>query len=394
MILFDDTAIAFESKNDNDLLRAYYLFKTVANPSLVKISKVLVEAAQRIHFPVSWAVKPTIYRQFVGGESIGNCFKLVRVLEKYHVKAILDYSVEGMSSEAIIQHTLEETLRTIDNAAIDINVPFAVFKPTALCSHEVLEKAADPHYELTETERGDASKFKERIAILCKRAFEKGVRLMIDAEDSWYQSFVDDVITEMMMLYNKERAIVFNTLQMYRTDRLDFLKASYEKAVANNYYLGVKFVRGAYMEKERERALQIGYPSPIHPDKQATDNAFDAALQFSIDHLDRISIFCGTHNENSCRLFAALMEKQGLSKDDERCFFSQLYGMSDNISFNLANGGYNVAKYIPYGPVKSVLPYLIRRAEENTSIAGQTSRELSLIKKERQRRKSLKNSLS
>lgn len=390
MISFDDTAIAFESKTDNDLLRAYFLFKTVASPSLVKISKVLVETAQKIHFPVTWAVRPTIYRQFVGGESIENCFKLVRVMEKYHVGAILDYSVEGISSDAVIQHTLEETLRTIDNAAIDANVPFAVFKPTALCSHEILEKAADSHYEMTEVERGEASKFKERIDVLCKRAFERGVRLMIDAEDSWYQSFVDDVITAMMIKYNKERAIVFNTLQMYRVDRLDFLKTSYEKAVANNYYLGVKFVRGAYMEKERERALQMGYPSPIHPDKQATDHAFDAALRFSMEHPDRISIFCGTHNEDSCRLFATLIKKQGLGKDDQRCFFAQLYGMSDNISFNLANKGYNVAKYVPYGPVKSVLPYLIRRAEENTSIAGQTNRELSLIKKERERRKEQK----
>jgi proline dehydrogenase len=387
MITFDDTAIAFESKSNHDLLRAYFLFKTVANPVLVKLCKTLVETAQKIHFPVAWAVKPTIYRQFVGGESIGNCFQLVRVLEKYHVKAILDYSVEGMSSESVILHTLEETLRTIDNAAIDPNVAFAVFKPTALCAHEILEKAADPQYEMAEVEKAEATKFKERIDVLCKHAFEKGVRLMIDAEDSWYQSFIDEVIGEMMMKYNKERAIVFNTLQMYRTDRLDFLKASYKKAETNNYYLGVKFVRGAYMEKERERAFQLGYPSPINPDKQATDASFDDALRFSMMHLDRIAIFCGTHNESSNRLFAELMDSHGLSKNDQRCYFSQLYGMSDNISFILANKGYNVAKYVPYGPVKAVLPYLIRRAEENTSIAGQTSRELSLIKKERQRRK-------
>ncbi len=390
MISFDDTAIAFESKNNHDLLRAYFLFKTVANPSLVKMSKTLVEVAQKIHFPIAWAVKPTIYRQFVGGDSIDNCFRLVRTLEKYHVKAILDYSVEGMSTDLIIQHTVEETLRTIDNAAVDSNIPFAVFKPTALCSHEILEKAADPNYTLTDIEKAEVTKFKERIDVLCKRAFERSVRLMIDAEDSWYQSFVDDVITEMMMKYNKERIIVFNTLQMYRTDRLDFLKASYEKAVANNYYLGVKFVRGAYMEKERERALQLGYPSPIHPDKQATDASFDDALRYSMTHLDRIGIFCGTHNENSCRLFVELMNENVISKEDQRCYFAQLYGMSDNISFNLAEKGYNVAKYVPYGPVKAVLPYLIRRAEENTSIAGQTSRELSLIKKEQQRRKNQK----
>ena len=386
MISFDDTNIAFNSKSDADLRRAFALFKTIANPVLVKLSKRLINTARFFHFPVAWAVKPTIYRQFVGGETIKDCEKLVRTLEKYNVKAILDYSVEGISTEEYIQHTIEEILRTIDIAAIDPNIPFAVFKPTALCSESVLEKASTDSLE-SEADKAEANNFRDRIEILCRRAFERNVRIMIDAEDSWYQSYIDDVVTEMMEKFNKVTAIVYNTVQMYHLDRLEFLQLSYENALKKNYYLGIKFVRGAYMEKERARAVVEGYPSPIQPDKHATDQSFDDGLRFAISHLDRIHIFNGTHNENSTRLFAELIEQHGIAKDDERCFFSQLYGMSDNISFILASLGYNVAKYVPYGPVEAVLPYLIRRAEENTAIAGQTSRELSLIRQERSRRR-------
>lgn len=389
MISFDDTKIAFSSKSDFDLRRAYALFMTISSPALVKLSKTLINAARFFYFPVGWAVKPTIYRQFVGGETIKKCELLVRTLEKYNVKAILDYSVEGISTEEYIQHTMEEILRTIDIAAIDPNIPFAVFKPTALCSEAVLEKASTDSL-VTVAEKDEANKFRDRIEILCHHAFERKVRIMIDAEDSWYQSYIDDVVTEMMEKFNKETAIVYNTLQMYNLDRLEFLEISYEKAFAKNYYLGIKFVRGAYMEKERARAFVKGYPSPIQPDKNATDQSFDDGLRFAISHLDRIHIFNGTHNENSTRLLAELMEYYGVAKDDERCYFSQLYGMSDNISFTLANLGYNVAKYVPYGPVKAVLPYLIRRAEENTAIAGQTNRELSLIRQEIQRRRNHK----
>ena len=210
---------------------------------------------------------------------------------------------------------------------------------------------------------------------------------MIDAEDSWYQPFVDQVVTAMMVKYNKEKAIVYNTLQMYRTDRLGYLEQALKEAEAGNYLLGMKFVRGAYMEKERKRAAEKGYPSPIQPDKAHTDRNYDAGIAFSVAHLDRISVFNGSHNENSNRLLTELMEKQGLARNDDRIWFSQLYGMSDHISFNLADEGYNVTKYIPYGPVRNILPYLLRRAEENTSIAGQTGRELGLLEKERIRRK-------
>jgi proline dehydrogenase len=386
MLLFDDTQIAFSSKNNTDLRRAYLLFKTISSPLLVKVSKGFVQLACTFHLPVAWAVKPTIYKQFVGGETLKEVAPLVRTLEKYNVKAILDYSVEGISTEAYIQNSIEEILRTIDLAAIDANIPFAVFKPSALCSESILEKASTDTLA-TEAEREEARKFHYRIEVLCRHAFEKQVRIMIDAEDSWYQPYIDDVVCEMMEKYNKETAIVYNTLQMYHLDRLEYFKILYEKALDKNFILGIKFVRGAYMEKERLRANLKGYPSPIQPNKQATDHSYDEGLRFSVSHIHRIHIFNGTHNEESTRLLAMLMEKQGIAKDDERCWFSQLYGMSDNISFNLAKQGYNVAKYVPYGPVGSVLPYLIRRAEENTAIAGQSSRELSLIMQEIKRRK-------
>jgi proline dehydrogenase len=389
MLLFDDTQIAFSSKSDTDLRRAYYLFKTIASPSMVKVSKVFINTARIFHVPVAWAVKPTIYKQFVGGESLKECASLVRTLEKYNVKAILDYSVEGISTEAYIQHSVEEILKTVELAATDPNIPFAVFKPTALCSEEILEKASTDDLE-TEAEKTEAKKFRERMDILCRRAFEKNVRIMIDAEDSWYQPYIDDVVNEMMEKYNKETAIVYNTLQMYHLDRLEYLKILYERSVDKNYYLGIKFVRGAYMEKERMRADLKGYTSPIQPDKRSTDFSFDDGLRFAISHIDRIHVFNGTHNEESVRLMALLMERNAIARDDERCYFSQLYGMSDNISFTLAKRGYNVAKYVPYGPVASVLPYLIRRAEENTAIAGQSGRELNLILQEIERRKKIK----
>ena len=389
MLLFDDTQIAFSSKSDTDLRRAYYLFKTIASPVMVKVSKLLINTARIFHIPVDWAVKPTIYKHFVGGESLKECAPLVRTLEKYNVKAILDYSVEGISTKAYIQHSVEEILKTIELAAIDPNIPFAVFKPTALCSEEILEKASTDSMENT-AEKEEARMFRYRIEILCRRAFEKNVRIMIDAEDSWYQLYIDDVVNEMMEKYNKDTAIVYNTLQMYHLDRLEYLKILYERSVDKNYYLGIKFVRGAYMEKERIRADLKGYASPIQPDKSSTDSSFDEGLRFAISHIDRIHIFNGTHNEESVRLMALLMERNDIAKDDERCFFSQLYGMSDNISFTLAKRGYNVAKYVPYGPVASVLPYLIRRAEENTAIAGQSGRELNLILQEKERRKMIK----
>jgi len=385
MLSFDNTEIAFRYKTNADLTRAYWLFRLISSNLLVTIGKTFTNAALGVHLPIAWAIKPTLYKHFVGGETIGECAPKVRLLEKYNVKAILDYSVEGGKDNETMERTLAETLRTIVNASKDVNIPFAVFKPTAFASAEVLENASSGN-ALSPKIASEVEKFRQRVETLCKLAYENGVPLMIDAEDSWYQSFVDDVVMEMMEKYNKEKTIVYNTLQMYRTDRLIFLRKSYQKAVAGNYQLGIKFVRGAYMERERKRALEMAYPSPIQPDKPATDRDYDAALTFAVEHIDRISIFNGTHNEISNLHLVDLMEKHGLAKNDSRICFSQLYGMSDHISFNLADAGYNMAKYMPYGPVRNILPYLIRRTEENTSISGQMGRELSLIVREKKRR--------
>ncbi len=386
---FNNTKIAFCSKSDKDLSRAYFLFKLLSKNKLVLGANKLLGLALSLKIPIGWIVKPTVYRHFVGGETINGCHNSVRVLEKYNVKAVLDYSVEGKESEEDIKHALEETLRSIRNAASDPNVPFAVFKPTAFTHAGILEKVSTGE-KLSDEEQIEANNFRKRINTLCKSAYESDVPILIDAEDSWFQNFIDEVVTDNMMEFNKEKAVVFNTLQMYRWDRLDFLKKSYDHAQSNNYFYGVKFVRGAYMEKERERAETMGYKSPIQPDKESTDRDYNAALKFCIEHIDRISIFNGTHNEYSSKYLTELMAEKGLKKNDHRIYFAQLFGMSDHISFNLASNGYNVAKYLPYGPVQHVMPYLFRRAEENTSVAGQTGRELSLILKERNRRKNKK----
>lgn len=386
MIDFNNTQIAFAGKSAKDLMRAYWLFRTIASPGIVEAGKLFTNIALRLQIPVNWAVKPTLYRQFVGGENIDDCIPALRELEKFNVKAILDYSVEGGESEEYMEAVLQETLRTVDYAAKDANVPMAVFKPTAFATSHVLEKASAGR-KLDENELKGLADFRHRVNTLCRVAAALNVPIMIDAEDAHYQAIIDKVTMEMMEKYNTEQVIVFNTYQMYRTDRLGVLKKDLETARLKGFFLGAKFVRGAYMERERRRAEKMGYLSPIQPDKPSTDRHYDDALTFSVENIDRISIFNGTHNEKSCRHLMQLMEKHGLAKNDPRIWTSQLYGMSDHISFNMAEAGYNVVKYMPYGPVKSVLPYLLRRAEENTSIAGQTGRELNLIKTERKRRR-------
>lgn len=383
--LFEDTAIAFGMKSDRELQRARLLFQVMSYPGLVRAGKVLTNLALQLRLPINWAVKPTIYKHFVGGETIEACEPYVRRLEQYGVKAILDYSVEGSEDGRHARMVLEEVLRSIQHAATDENVPFAVFKPTAFAPPAVLEKISQGK-TLSEKEVHIKQQFEDYVDTLCEAAAAVHLPILIDAEDSWYQDYLDEVVTSMMLKYNLEQAIVFNTLQMYRHDRLAYLKRAHQAAVEGGYYYGVKFVRGAYMEKERKRAAERGYPDPIQPDKAATDRDYDDALRYTMDHIENISIFNGTHNEASSALLAELIDQKGLARDDKRIWFAQLYGMSDHISFNLAHEGYNVAKYMPYGPVKSVMPYLIRRAEENTSIAGQTSRELSLIRKEVLRR--------
>jgi proline dehydrogenase len=386
---FNNTEVAFESKSNADLNKAYILFKTIANPSIVKMGSKMLNLALAIHFPINWAVKPTIYSHFVGGESIKSSNAAIRKLEEYKVKAILDYSVEGKEEQSDIQLAYEETLRAIKNAGADPNIPFAVFKPTAMGRSKVLEKVS-MGMEMNAQEKEEEKQFRDRLHQLCKTAYESDIPILIDAEHSWYQNIIDDVTNKEMANFNKEKAIVWNTFQMYRHDRLAFLDKSYQMAVEGNYYLGAKFVRGAYMEIERDRAKIKGYEDPIQPDKAASDRDYNAALKYCLERLDRISIFNGTHNEDSSQYMIDEMGKMGIANNDNRCWFSQLYGMSDHISFNVSKAGYNVAKYLPYGPVKHVMPYLLRRAEENTSAQGQSGRELSLIMKEKHRRKQSK----
>ncbi|HKK59191.1 MAG TPA: proline dehydrogenase family protein [Salinivirga sp.] len=385
---FNNTKIAFQDKNNADLNRALLLFRTIEKPWMVKTGKIMLEVALKTRLPIGWATKPTIYRHFVGGETLEKCQPVVDTMAKSNVKSILDYSVEGKSTEQGIENAFQETLRSIENAGKNENIPFAVFKPTAMVDTAVLKKISFKQ-KITDDEQLQYKAFADRIDRLSSAAADNNIRLLIDAEDYWFQDAIDEVVHEMMEKYNKHKVIVFNTLQMYRTDRLEYLKNLIARARERKFYSGVKFVRGAYMEKERARAKEEGYPSPINPDKGTTDKMYDDALRVSMENIDILHVFNGTHNEQSNILLTELIKDQGLSKDDDRIYFSQLYGMSDHISYNLANDGYNVAKYIPYGPVRHVAPYLIRRAEENTSVAGQTGRELSLILKEKQRRKKL-----
>ncbi len=298
----------------------------------------------------------------------------------------MDYSVEGKEEEDQFDAALEMTLKTIEFAKELQAIPFAVFKPTGFGRFELYEKLGEKQ-TLTPEEQAEWNRVVARFDLVCNDAHAKNVALLIDGEESWMQDAADDLVTEMMRKYNKEKAIVFNTLQMYRWDRLDYLKKLHEQAKKEGFFIGMKLVRGAYMEKEIARAEEKGYPSPICASKEATDENYDAAVRYMIEHLDMMSIFAGTHNELSTYTLMELMQQKGIKTNDDRIWFGQLYGMSDNISYNLAAHGYNVAKYLPFGPVKDVMPYLIRRAEENTSVAGQTSRELTLIKTERNRRK-------
>ena len=387
MLDFNNTQIAFSAKTEAELKNAYLLFNTIKYPWLVKSASVASNAALKIRFPLSWAVKPTLYKQFVGGETLNECTKIINHLKQFNVRSTLDFSAEGEQTPEGIDATFEETMRSIDFAKGNDNLAYAVFKPSTITTDELLAKASEKREELTIDEVKAFREFKERFMAFCQRAYENDVRLIVDAEDYAFQEALDELTDEAMRKYNKKRAIIFATLQMYRHDRMPYLERILEDAKKNDYIAGVKFVRGAYMEAERERAALMGYPDPICKDKPATDANFDAAVKFTMDHIDHFELFMGTHNEESNYKLAALIDEKGLKRDDTRIFFAQLLGMSDNISFNLAHEGFNVTKYVPYAKVKDVLPYLIRRAEENTSVAGQTGRELRMIRSEMNRRK-------
>lgn len=390
MLDFNNLEVAFSSKSKKELHNAYFLFKTIKNPKMVKFLKWASNIALKLKVPIGWVVKPTLYKQFVGGETLNDCNKIIDHLKKYNVKATLDFSAEGEQTPEGIQATFEETLASIDFAKGNPNLAYAVFKPSTITTDEILAKASEHPEQLTPEEKKLFDEYRERFAALCKRAYDNDVRLIVDAEDYCFQDAIDAQTDEMMRLYNKKRAIIFATLQMYRHDRMPYLEKIYADAQEKGYIAGVKFVRGAYMEEERARAARLGYPDPICKDKAATDANYDAGVKYVMDHIDRFEMFMGTHNEESNYLLAKLIEEKGLEHDDPRIYFAQLLGMSDNISFNLANQGYNVTKYVPYAKVKDVIPYLIRRAEENTSVAGQTGRELNMLSAEMERRRKQK----
>ena len=387
LISFNDTEIAFKSRSDKDLKSAYWLFKIISFNWLVQISPPFVHFALWAHLPVKGLIRSTIYHHFCGGETISDCKETITKLSQYTIVTILDYSVEGKESEKDFNDSLKETLATIARAKGDKNIPFSVFKPSGFVRFKLLEKKNSDE-QLTPAEEIEFDTFKKRIEKICQFAFENDVPVYIDAEQSWTQNVIDDLAREQMMKYNQEKVIVYNTLQMYRTGRITYLKESIQHAKANNYKCGFKIVRGAYMEKERKRAADLKILSPIQADKASTDKEYDEALKISIENIETLAICCGTHNEESCLHLVELMNEKKLSNNNSHIWFSQLYGMSDHISYNLAKKGYNVSKYVPYGPVEGVLPYLIRRAQENTSVAGQTGRELSLILEEIKRRKS------
>jgi proline dehydrogenase len=383
---FDNLEIAFASKTDKELRYDYYLFLALGQRWLVKMAPLLSTAIIHFRLPLKRLIRATIFKHFCGGEFIEDCNKTIAHLHQYRIGSILDYSVEGKGQESDFEKTAEEILATIKRAKGDAAIPFCVFKPTGVARLDLLEKVS-LNAHLTTGELKEYNRVMERIKKICSCAAHYGVRIFIDAEESWIQPAVDSIAENMMQHYNRQRAVVYNTVQLYRWDRLDFIRQSLKKAEEMNYFLGLKLVRGAYMEKERARAARLNYPSPIQPDKPSCDRDFDAALHFCMEHIDRIHFCAGTHNEASSYLLVRLMNEKGIAASDERIWFSQLLGMSDHISFNLAHAGYNVCKYVPYGPVKAVLPYLTRRAQENTSIAGQMGRELSLIVAEMKRRK-------
>lgn len=387
--IFDNTQNAFTLKSDTELERAYFLFKLIDSEPLVKIGTAVTNFALKAHLPVEGLIRATVFDHFCGGVSEDDCIPVVDKMFTKGVSSVLDYSVEGKEDESAFDDAMNKTLKIINFAKEKNAIPFAVFKPTGFGRFELYEKLGEGK-ALDEVEQAEWDRVVERFDRVCKAAHENDIALLIDGEESWMQDAADDLVADMMRKYNKEKAIVYNTLQMYRWDRLDYLKKLHAQAQEEDFHIGMKLVRGAYMEKENKRAEEKGYKSPICPSKQATDYNFDDAVDYMMEHIDKMAIFAGTHNENSSYKLMEIMNHKGIAKNDFRVWFGQLYGMSDNISFNLAAEGYNVAKYLPFGPVKDVMPYLIRRAEENTSVAGQTSRELTLIKRERDRRKGKK----
>jgi proline dehydrogenase len=386
---FQDTATAFADKTDAELRQKYWLFKMMSSAKLVDWAAKLTNFAIRFHLPIEWIIKKTVFKHFCGGETIEECEHVIRKLGASGIGTILDYSVEGKFEEEDFGKTKDEIIRTIRRAKDDPRIPFAVFKVSGIAPLGTLEKISTG-VELTEKGKWKWRRIQDRVEEICSVAYSLGQPVFIDAEESWIQGAIDLLAEEMMKKYNRESHLIYNTIQLYRTDRLDFLKKSHQKALSEGYFLAVKLVRGAYMEKERERAEQRNYPSPIHQTKEATDKDYNEALLYCLENIETISFVAGTHNENSIQLLVGKMHEKRVEPNHPNVHFSQLYGMSDNLSYVLAKHGYNVSKYIPYGPVRDSIPYLIRRAQENTAVMGQMSRELELIVREMKRRKLLK----
>jgi proline dehydrogenase len=383
---FENTEIAFRYRSNNELKRARFLFSSMGSPVLTKIGMGFTQWAINMHLPITGIIKSTIFKQFCGGETMEEASKTSQMLAPYHVGIIMDYGVEGKEGEHEFDKAVPEFIKAIKYASSQKNIPFISLKVTGFARFALLEKKHSGQ-ALTDAEKDEWQRVQKRIDDICSAASQYNIMVLVDAEETWIQEPVNELTDAMMEKYNRSKAIIFNTFQLYCHGTLPYLKTALQTAIEKGYILGAKLVRGAYMEKERRRAAEKGYPSPIQPDKASTDRDYDAAVLFCLQHLDKLSVFIGTHNEKSCMIAAKYMEQNNIPHNTDRVYFSQLYGMSDNISFNMANAGYNVAKYLPYGPVKDVIPYLMRRAQENTSVAGQTGRELSLINKEIKRRK-------
>lgn len=385
-VSFEDTSQAFSHLSDDDLRFNYWLFRLMNNPGLTNLSTSMADLAIRWNLPVNWAAKPTIFRVFCGGETINESLEAVKALGERNVGAILDYSVEGQEEESEFDKTEKEIVRIIELAKDNPHIPVSCIKISGIASNKLLEKLSS-NAELSDREREGAAALHQRFERICKAAYDHGVPIYVDAEESWIQDAIDRLVESMMARFNKEKAIVFQTAQLFRHDRLAYYTDLIQRGRREGFRIGVKLVRGAYLDKENERAKERGYPTPIQPDKESTDRDYNAALKLSVDNIDWVEVCAGTHNEYSCKYLATLMAEKGLQNDHPHIYFSQLYGMSDYMSFNLSAAGYNVSKYLPYGPVRSTLPYLIRRAKENTAIAGQMGKEYSMIRKEIKRRK-------
>jgi proline dehydrogenase len=404
-ISFDNTEFAFEYKTTRQLKKARFLFSSMARPWLVKMGIRLTPWALKAGLPVKGLIRKTIFEQFVGGETLEKTAQVASRLGEYNVQVILDYGVEGgKESEEGFEEAAQTFIRVINYAATQPNIPFISVKPSGLARHELLEKMdtlmhaesgtlMKKYLRVAENLPAELKEEWHRLRHRLMRIVEAGARqqvgVLIDAEETWIQDPVDALTILMMDSFNRERCVVYNTLQLYRHDRLQFLRDSYEAARERNFILGAKLVRGAYMEKERKRARDLNYPSPIQPDKEATDRDFNAAVAFCIEHLDKVALMVASHNEYSNLYAVQLLEEKNLPLHHPHVHWSQLYGMSDNITFNLAHAGCSVSKYLPFGPINEVIPYLMRRAQENTSVKGQTGRELGLIRKELERRQTI-----